>query len=73
MSTEYSYPIRPSSARDFGYALRKAEFPSKKVSGIAYYSVAVDRPFLNHPTSGGVKGGVGGGVTEGRSVESDLF
>jgi hypothetical protein len=73
MSTEYSYPLKTSSARDFGYALRKAEFPSKKVSGIAYYSVAVDRPFLNHPTSGGVKGGVGGGVTEGRSVESDLF
>jgi predicted P-loop ATPase len=73
MSSEYSYPLKTSSARDFGYALRKAEFPTKKVGGIAYYSVAIDRPLLNYPTLGGVKGGVGGGVTEGKGVESDLY
>jgi hypothetical protein len=73
MSTEYSYPLKTSSARDFGYALRKAEFPKKKVGGTTYYSVCIDQPLLSHLTSGGVKGGVRGGVNEGKGVESDLF
>jgi hypothetical protein len=73
MSVECSYPLKTSSARDFGYALRKAEYPKKKVGGTTYYSVCIDQPLLSHLTSGGVKGGVRGGVTIEETAESDLF
>lgn len=78
MSSEYNYSLRPSSARDFGRALKKADYPSKKVGGIAYYAVSFNQsisvfPMLGHPTLGGVTGGVIGGVSEGQTVESELF
>ena len=73
ISTRYNYPLKTSSARDFGYALRKAGFTTKKVGGITHYSVSLYQSLQIHPTSGGVKGGVGGGVTEVKTIESVVF
>jgi hypothetical protein len=73
MSNYCSYPLKTSSARDFGYVLKKAGFVTKKVGGITQYSVSIYPSLLGHPTLGGVAGGVKGGVNEGISGESDLF
>lgn len=68
-----SYRLTKSSARDFGYALKKAGFQSRKLDGITRYAVAVSSSLKYDPTSSGVRSGVRSGETSAESVESTLF
>lgn len=66
------YPISKSSARDFGYALKKAGYASRKLNGITRYEVRVDG-FRIHSTSSGEISGVKSGVDSTLIEEIDSF
>lgn len=55
------YPLVAASARNFGFALRKAGFQIKKLDGITRYAVHVPEPPID-PTFIGVGSGVRSGV-----------
>ena len=55
------YPLVAASARNFGFALRKAGFEIKKLDGITRYAVHVPEPVID-PTFIGVGSGVRSGV-----------
>ena len=57
------YPMGKASARDFGFALRKAGFEKKKLDGITRYAVRVPEPPIPFPYSVGVNSGTESGVT----------
>ena len=68
VSLESGYSLRGSSARDFGFALKKAGFSSRKLDGITRYSVKLVRSFGIDSTFSGVKSGVGSGVDHSESA-----
>jgi predicted P-loop ATPase len=68
-----TYKLVRSSARDFGFALKKAGYPSKKLDGITRYAVEVGSSFTIDPTSSGVKSGVGSGVASSEPPANQLF
>ncbi len=76
MAQSHQYPLRSASARNFGYALKRADFRVKKTGGTSYYAVEVTDSYRFHMDTGGVTGGVQGEVEseyiEGETVETDL-
>ena len=73
ISENTSYQFGKSSARDFGFALKKAGYASKKLDGITRYGTSVGCGFQLHPPSSGVKRGVESGEDVPENVESDSF
>lgn len=67
------YSFGKASARDFGFALKKAGYPSKKLDGITRYAVRVASGFGFDSPSSGVQSGVRSGVDISKSGENNLF
>ncbi len=73
IEVEVGYKMSKSSARDFGYALKKAGHQSKKLDGITRYFVKVTSPLRYDPPSSGVGSGVKSGVGSAESGQIELY
>lgn len=69
ISLATTYRLAKSSARDFGFALKKAGYASKKLDGLTRYAVDVASGIPFHSTSSGVKSGVGSGEADSGDID----